>query len=146
MIAYNVTQNRVVAEDLKIAKNVWERFRGLLGSSELKEGEGFLIPSCKGIHTFGMTYPIDVLYLDQESRVLALLENYRPNLAGPVIWSTQSVLELPKGTIERSNTRLGDFLLLENGPSNFLMKPIPIERPILNSFSYVPLLNSFGCV
>ena len=132
MIAYNVSKNSFVAGDLKVAKNMWERFRGLIGSSPLEEGEGFLIPSCQGIHTFGMKFSIDVLYLDGEDRVIRLLKNYRSNLIGPVNWKAKSVLELPTGAIDRSNTELGDILLFEEIPSDFLTKPIKIKLPMPN--------------
>ncbi len=127
MIVYNTSKNSFVAKNLRIAKNMWERFRGLIGSSPLEEGEGFLIPSCQGIHTFGMSYSIDVLYLDGEERVMRILNSYRPNLLGPVIWKAKSVLELPAGAIERSNTKVGDILFLDEIPSDLLNKPIPIS-------------------
>ena len=126
MIVYNASKNTLVVENLKIAKNIWERFRGLLGLKRLEEGEGFLIPSCQGIHTFGMTYPIDVLYLDKEDRVIKLLKSCRPNLIGPVIWKTKSVLELPQGAIEQSCTDFGDILYFENVPSDLLPQSISI--------------------
>lgn len=116
MIAYNVTRNSFVSGNVRVAQNMWQRFRGLLWSDGLKENEGFLIPSCKGIHTFGMTYSIDALYLNEEGRIINLLSGCKPNLAGPVNWKTKSVLELVTGTIERSHTKLGDILIFEENP------------------------------
>ena len=130
MIAYNKTRNRFVANELQVAKNAWQRFRGLLGSRGLKEGEGFLIPACKGIHTFGMRFSIDVLYFDDQGRVLEALKGCRPNLAGPVNWKSKAVLELPEGAIEKSHTEIGDVLVLEDEPTNFLPDPVPSALPL----------------
>ncbi len=127
MIVYNRTRRQFVASQLKIAKNVWQRFRGLLGSRELEEGEGFLIPSCKGIHTFAMAFSIDVLYLDGNYQVLAALKDFRPNLTGPVFWKAKAVLELPVGAIEKSHTQVGDFLILEETPSDCFPEPVPLN-------------------
>ena len=130
MIVYNSTRNTFIANDLKVAKNMWERLRGLIGSKELKEGEGFLLPSCQGIHTFFMSYSIDVLYLDQDHKVIHMLKNYRPNLTGPVIWKAKSILELPRRAIGRSRTKVGDILFFEKTPSDDSIEVIPIERSL----------------
>lgn len=42
----------------------------LLGSAGA--GEGLLIPRCRSVHTFGMRFAIDVLFLDRERRTLAI--------------------------------------------------------------------------
>lgn len=73
-------------------------------------GEGlWLIPS-RGIHTFGMLFPIDVVYLDSRYRVVHLVEFMRPFRFSRISLSGASVLELPAHTIYASQTRVGDQL------------------------------------
>lgn len=108
----NVTRNTLVARELKVARNFFERVRGLIGSKPLCGGEGFLIPYCRGIHTFGMSYAIDVLYLDDEGKIVAAFEGLDPNRFGAVNLKTRSVLELPVGAIKRSKSQVGDLLNL----------------------------------
>jgi uncharacterized membrane protein (UPF0127 family) len=43
---------------------------GLLNRKALAQGEGLLLDRCYGIHTFGMRFPIDVVFLDKELRVM----------------------------------------------------------------------------
>lgn len=81
-----------------------------MGRSSLEEGEGLLIEPCTWIHTLGMAFPIDVLYLDDEGTVVHTCYSLRPNRLGPFVGRAHSVLELPAGTIIRSGTKIGDRL------------------------------------
>ena len=112
MMAINLTKGSVVARELRIARNFIERFRGLIGSKPLADGDGFLIPHCQGIHTFGMSYDIDVIYLDRDGRILAVYEALKPNRFAKVYFQSRFVLELPMGAIERSRSNIGDTLHL----------------------------------
>jgi len=78
----------------------------------LRTDEGlWLIPS-RGIHTFGLLFPIDVIYLDSDLRVVHLIEGLRPMRIGPLRRRSASVLELPARTIEATGTRVGDSILI----------------------------------
>lgn len=81
-----------------------------MGRSSLEEGEGLLIEPCTWIHTFGMAFPVDVLYLDDEGEVAYACCSLHPNRLGPFVGRAHSVLELPAGTIVRSGTNIGDRL------------------------------------
>jgi hypothetical protein len=71
----------------------------------------WLIPSL-GIHTFGMLFPIDVVYLDGVNRVTHLVEHLGPFRISPVHPGCASVLELRPRTIYSSHTKVGDQLLI----------------------------------
>ena len=64
----------------KVAKNAFERMRGLIGRPPPAPGEGLLIPKCNAIHTFFMKYPIDAVFLDRENRVVKAVRGIRPSL------------------------------------------------------------------
>lgn len=86
------------------------RLKGLIGRRGLADGEALLIRSCKGVHTVGMRFPIDVVFLDRDDRVVAVKEKMPPNRMSAIYLRASSALELPAGAVERSRTRPGDTL------------------------------------
>ena len=86
--------------------------RGLLGRSSLAEGEGLLITHCNSIHMFFMRFPIDVVFIDREGRVVGLLEKIRPWRLSPIFLAATKAIELPAGTIARTATLPGDRIEL----------------------------------
>ncbi len=107
----NLTRGNVVANHATVAKHFFERLRGLIGSGPLQIGGALWIPTCQGIHTFGMTYPIDVVFLNQTGNVVRLVPEIPPNVLGPVSFQAKSTLELPSGAIAKLGIKLGNQLL-----------------------------------
>ena len=70
---------------------------------------GLWIAPCEAVHTFGMKFPIDVVFLDRHNRVNGLRVSLRPRRIA-VCLSAHSVLELPEGAIGRTCIELGDHL------------------------------------
>jgi uncharacterized protein len=91
-----------LGDSILLAKSLGARVKGLLGKSSLPAGEGLLIKPCKGIHTFFMKFPIDVVFLDQNDAVIALFRNFPPNRITPVYYKAKAVLELPAGVVDES--------------------------------------------
>lgn len=110
MRAINTTSNRPLAENLVIAEAFVDRLRGLLGKQALSAGEGILIRPCKGIHTFGMKFPIDVVFLNNGNKVVAITRNLPPHRLTSIHFTATSVLELPSGTVDSTSTAVGDTL------------------------------------
>jgi len=90
-----------VLERLEVAESAWQRMRGLLGRKGMPAGSGLLIRKCRAIHTIGMVFSIDLLFLDRDGVVLGRAENVGPwsTAAGPR--GTRSVLEMPAGELAR---------------------------------------------
>ncbi|MBI1978094.1 MAG: DUF192 domain-containing protein [Candidatus Omnitrophica bacterium] len=130
MIATNQTKESLLAEKIWVAQSFFERLKGLIGEKPLDEHEALLIPFCNGVHTFGMSFPIDVIYMDQQGKVLATLNTLKPNSFGPINFHSAQVLELPEGTIKQTQTQPGDVIMFADTPSLF---PIAIShRNMLN--------------
>lgn len=91
-----------------IADTWWTRLRGLLGHAPLQAGEGLLLRGEKAIHTFGMGFPIDVLFLDSHGRIVHLIPNMGAMRASPFVSGAANVLELPAGTAAQTGTTRGD--------------------------------------
>lgn len=110
--AYNRTRNLPLVIRGKIAATWWSRLRGLLGRPPLQPGEGLLLRGENAIHTFGMTFAIDVLFLDRTGRVVHLIPTMPPWRISPFVARARDVLELPAGVIAQTQTSLGDHIEL----------------------------------
>ena len=98
--------------DTKVADTHFSRLRGLIGRRRLGPNEGLWLAPCQGIHTIGLLFPIDVVYLRLGGEVLHLMENVSPFRVTPLRPSAHSVLELPVRTIYESQTRVGDQVVI----------------------------------
>jgi uncharacterized membrane protein (UPF0127 family) len=108
----NVTQGKILADRAAIANTSATRRTGLLKHTGLDHGEGLWIVPSEGVHTFGMKFAIDVLFLDKKRRI----KKMRPNMVrGRIAFSllSHSTLELPAGTIAETGTQAGDQLEME---------------------------------
>ena len=113
--ALDETTGTVVAERVRHADTFMTRLRGLLGSDGLAEDEALWISPCKGIHTIGMTFPIDAVFLDGGRRVVAVRERVVPWRATRFIKGASSVLELAAGSIERTGIAVGNQIEFVDG-------------------------------
>ena len=109
MCIKNKTQGTIVADRVRLADTFWQRLKGLLGTRILPLGHGLIIKPCNSVHTFGMDYPIDVLFVDGDHCIIKIVDNMLP---GKVSMATRSkyVVELPAGTGHRTACCVGDRL------------------------------------
>ena len=98
----------------RLADTFWLRLRGLLGANPLQQGEGLVLAGEKSIHTLFMGFPIDVVYLDKDFKVIRTTVNMVPYRLGPFITQSAYVLEMPVGTIDQTATQVGDQLKFED--------------------------------
>lgn len=112
MRVLNVTNNIILARDLRVANTFLSRLKGLLGTSSLPEGQGLLISPCDSIHMFGMRYPIDVVFVTGEFQVIKVLHCFPPGKVASCPGSAH-VLELPAGILASTGTSPGDFLVIK---------------------------------
>jgi uncharacterized protein len=100
----------MLVADAVVANTFLTRLVGLLGQRPTwaHASRGLWIIPSHGVHTLGMRFPIDVIFLDRNKTVVHVEENLRPWRVSRVIANARSVLELPAGTIAKSNTRIGD--------------------------------------
>lgn len=108
--AFNRTRQVQVAIRLAVAATHWSRFRGLMGrqGSAFRSGDGLWIVPSRGVHTFAMNFPIDVIYLNAANFVVHVEENLKPWRLGKVHLRAHSVLELPVNTVRSTGTTIGD--------------------------------------
>ncbi len=111
----NPTRETVLADSLEVAGNGSSRRKGLLGRDRLIPGEGLWIIPCEAIHTFGMQFPIDLVYLDRKHRIIKTRSHVGPGRLSACL-SAHSVLELPSGTVNDTQTMRGDTLVISSAP------------------------------
>jgi len=104
------TTRTVVAERMQRADTFMKRLVGLLGRDGMEEDEALWISPCKGIHTMGMRFPIDAIFLDNGLRVVGLREHVAPWKSTGFIKGAASVLELPAGSIRKTTVSVGHQL------------------------------------
>lgn len=110
---YNTTRNSCLGEQVGMADSSLRRLVGLLGKRSLAPGRGLFIVPSQAIHTVGMAFPIDVVFVDKRYSVLGIREAVRPFRVTRVFWKALGVLELPVGTIRDSRTEVGDQLKVD---------------------------------
>lgn len=104
----NRTRDAELAPRARIADSRWTRLRGLLGRPRLRPGQGLVISPSRGVHTWGMDYPIDVALVGDDGRVVAVHPGLEPWSHTGMHRDVALAVELPEGTIEASGTRPGD--------------------------------------
>ncbi|MBI5033911.1 MAG: DUF192 domain-containing protein [Chloroflexi bacterium] len=106
--AVNKTRGVPIVTQGILANTWWTRLKGLLGHAPLKSGEGLLLKGEKAIHTVGMSFPIDVLFLDRTGRLIHLMTNMGPLRFSPLVFGATDVLEIAAGQATQTGTTLGD--------------------------------------
>jgi uncharacterized protein len=104
----NLSKQTWLATKVRKADNFVTRLVGLLKRTHLGPEEALWLMPSKGIHTIGMKFPIDVVFLNKDHHVVGLMAELAPNRISAIHFSGYSVLELPSGTIRKSRTEIGD--------------------------------------
>ncbi|MBI4668211.1 MAG: DUF192 domain-containing protein [Elusimicrobia bacterium] len=105
---YNSTRKAPLAENVRRASGFFQKIRGLLGTKPLGQGEALVIPSiCPQVHTFFMSYPIDVLFLNKHGLVVGM-ESLKPWRLSRLYRQADRIVELPEGTIKKHGVSVGD--------------------------------------
>ncbi|MBI1940927.1 MAG: DUF192 domain-containing protein [Acidobacteria bacterium] len=129
VFVFNRTKQTFLAYRAKMADSVISRLVGLLGRRSLDGDGGLWIVPSSGIHTVGMLFTIDVVFLNKDLRVVALSELVRPFSVTKLSWQAQSVLELPAHTIFRSQTEVGDQLVISSDESALVSEVEDLREP-----------------
>ncbi len=109
---FNKTRESFLSFSIAPADSHFARLRGLAGKFRLKPDEGIWVIPSQGVHTIGVLFAIDLIYLDSDHRVIHLIESFGTFRIGPIRKNCSSVLELPTRTIYSSQTQVGDELLI----------------------------------
>ncbi len=106
----NASRGETLAWDAAVAETVRERVRGLVGRHRLKPGEALILPRCRQVHSFGMRFPIDVVFIDGKGRVAMTRPGFEPRRISSVAWRARCAIELAAGTLYETGTVKGDII------------------------------------
>ena len=101
--------DHVLWSEVQMADSFLDRLQGLLGKAGLSDQQGVLLTACGSVHTAGMCFPIDIVFLDADLKVLACHSRVRP-------WRLKScrgarmTLEAAAGGVERHGVVSGQCL------------------------------------
>jgi uncharacterized protein len=109
---YNLTRECFLSLGVTVADTTFTRLKGLIGRLRLRSSDGLWVVPSSGIHTFGVLFPLDLIYLDGNNQVIYVVEYLRGFRLAPLKIRAASVLELPPHTIYSSQTQDGDQLVI----------------------------------
>ncbi|MBN1288357.1 MAG: DUF192 domain-containing protein [Actinobacteria bacterium] len=107
---FNETKGVFLAERLGFVLRHNERRRGLTGMTGICCEEAYVFPRCRQIHTFGMLFSIDVVFLDRSSSATRIYRDLEPRKLTGVVWKGTAAIELQAGICTKTGTEAGDLL------------------------------------
>ena len=109
----NTRTQGVVASDVEVADTRRARRRGLLGRTGLAPGAALVLSPCNAVHTFGMQFAIDVVFVDRHYRVRKIVRDLPPWRMAAALWASMTI-EMPAGVLGADLVRVNDRLSLES--------------------------------
>jgi uncharacterized membrane protein (UPF0127 family) len=110
---YNLTKQKIVARQPVSAGGFIGRLRGLMFRQSFPPGrDALLLYPCRAVHSFFMRFPIDLILVDKEWRVVNVCRMMKPGSVNIYSSAVTGCVELPAGAIDHSNTATGDQLIL----------------------------------
>ena len=106
---HNLTKKTVIARKTFVAMTFHDRARGLI-ARDFQDFDAMVFNNCSSIHTMFMSMSIDVPFVDMNNKICGLRRNLEPWVPFVRAPGTFCVIELPVGTIERSNTEKDDVI------------------------------------
>jgi len=107
------SNGHIVADSLQVARTFFQQLVGLIGKREFPRGSALIIPGCRQAHTFFMRFPIDMVFLDANDRVLSVEHRIVPYSTTGYYRNARKVLELPEGTCAELALAPGDLLVMK---------------------------------
>lgn len=104
-----LSDQAIIAYELEMARTQAQKTKGLLGRKTFSPGEGLFIEHCHSIHMWFMKFPIDVLYVDSDLKILKVVKELKVWMFSACGRATHTI-ELPVGTVALHFLQVGDRL------------------------------------
>jgi len=119
MTLVNARTDQPVASTVEIASTRATRRKGLLGRDSLAAGSALVLTPCNAVHTVGMRFPIDVVFIDSKGLVRKIVQGLPPwrMAVSPL---SRATIELAAGQLASEMLRVGDRLYLALAPGEKL--------------------------
>jgi uncharacterized protein len=106
----NLSKDKLLADQARLADNPIKRLVGLLNRNTLSQGEALVLSPSNCIHSFFMRFTIDVIFLDKQGKAVKILASFKPFRLSPLCFSSLTVIELPENTLQLTQTQPGDMI------------------------------------
>lgn len=123
-IALRTAEGRFIAHEVTIAYSLAARVLGLSRQRSLPTRAGLLLSPARGLHTLGMRFPVDVVFLSKQMRVLGLAPRVQPWRILLAPRGTGRILELAAGQIAATGLKAGTFIVVESSQAQGRCSPI----------------------
>lgn len=100
MKCINAKTGKIIADNLEMKDTFLGRLIGLLGTKSLKAGQGIVLKPCNSIHTCFMLFPIDVVFISKDFKVLKIVKKIKPWHFSPIVLKSIYTLEVAAGEIK----------------------------------------------
>lgn len=100
MKCINVKTGKIIADKLEMNDTFFSRLVGLLGQKGLEKGQGIVLKPCNSVHTCFMRFPIDVVFISGDFKVLKIVKNMKAWKFSPIVLKSLYTLEVAAGAIE----------------------------------------------
>jgi uncharacterized membrane protein (UPF0127 family) len=102
-------ENQLLLNNVELANTFLTRFKGLMFRQSMADIDGMLITPCNAIHTIGMKFNIDIVFIDKQNKVTSIKSRMSKNSFTKDL-SAKHVLELPAGRLEQTDIKPGDYI------------------------------------
>jgi uncharacterized protein len=106
-----VSSGTTIASRVQWARSVADRTRGLIGVDALPSGTAMVLEPARQVHTFGMRFPLDVVFCDRDWRVLHVIRSMPPRRMTRIVWRARFALELAAASLPEE-MKVGESLKL----------------------------------
>ena len=118
----NERTREFVASSVELAATRKTRRRGLLGRDHLDETSAMMLAPCGGVHTIGMRFAIDVVFVDRQGFAVKVVRNLRPWRMA-LASRARAVIEMPAGSLRWGEVLIGDRLYLTSPATAVTLEP-----------------------
>ena len=105
----------LIATVVEAALDSKSRRRGLLGRPTLADRHALVLAPCNAVHTVGMQFPIDVLFVNRDGQVVKIVERLGAWRIAAAVRACVTV-ELAAGMVRRTRVSVGDRLAIQRAP------------------------------
>ena len=123
-IALRTAEGRFIAHEVRIVHSLGARWLALSREQSLPTRAGLLLSPARGIHTLGMRFAVDVVFLSRQMRVVGFASRLPPWRVLLAPRGTGRVLELAAGQIAATGLETGAFIVVESTQSDYQRTPI----------------------
>lgn len=115
-LIYDISRQHIISDHAKMADTYFSRMIGLLGRPDMQSLDALILTPCNSIHTFGMKFPIDVLFLDSEYKICHLISNMKNRRISKISLKSKYVIELHTGSVDALMLQKGDQIQITLNP------------------------------